>query len=220
MKIINVLILTILFLIMTACGSASNSASPASPNDSQTATGALPVIMQMALGTLKLDGAPQDVTAEQAAELLPLWQTLQVLYNSDTAADQEIEALITQIQETMTSEQTQAIDAMNLTREDIMTVMQEQGTALGNSAQNRNSQSGNSSNNGGGGFVRSGGGNMPVPPDGGEIPGGGFGGGQGSGLSTEQIATAQASRQTGGASTVSPALFNALIELLQKKAGS
>jgi hypothetical protein len=59
------------------------------------------------------------VTAEQAAELLPLWQTLQVLSESDTAADQEMEALTTQVQETMTAEQRQAITAMNLTREDM-----------------------------------------------------------------------------------------------------
>jgi hypothetical protein len=43
------------------------------------------------------------VTAEQAQELLPLWETLKVLESSDTAATQEKDALIEQIQETMSS---------------------------------------------------------------------------------------------------------------------
>ena len=92
------------------------------------------------------------MTAEQAAELLPLWQTMQVLSDSDTAADQEKEALITQIQETMTAEQMQAITDMNLTRQDMFAIMQEQGMAMGGGSKTATRQSGNSSNNGGRNF--------------------------------------------------------------------
>ena len=49
--------------------------------------------MQVAIGTIKLDGTENAVTAEQAKELLPLWETLQVLEGSDTAATEEKDAL-------------------------------------------------------------------------------------------------------------------------------
>src|SRR4030065_1734491 len=37
-------------------------------------TGALPVVSQLAAGTLSLEGGDLAVSAEQAAALLPLWQ--------------------------------------------------------------------------------------------------------------------------------------------------
>jgi len=214
MKKFTFTILTILILTLTACASsAANQASPASGNQSGPATGELPATTQLILGTFKLEDTDQAVTVEQAAELLPLWQTLQVLSESDTAAQQETAALITQIQETMIAAQTQAITDMNLSREDMMSVMQGQA-----SGQNSNSQNGNSSNNSGRNF---GSGGMP-PPDGG-FPGGGPGmgsGGQGQNVTADQIATAQAARQAGGGNVVPPALINALIEFLKQKAGS
>ncbi len=219
MKKFTLTILTILILTLTACGSkASDSANPASVTESGASTGALPATTQLIIGTLRLEDTAQAVTAEQAAELLPLWQTLQVLSGSDAAANQEIEALLTQIQETMTAEQMQAITDMNLTREDMFTIMQEQGIVIGGNSQNSDSQSGNSSNNSGGGFVPGGG----APPDGG-IPGGGPGfgqSGQGQGLSQDQIATAQASRQERSGNFIPPMLINALIEFLQEKTAS
>lgn len=213
MKKFTFIILTICILTLTACGRAANIADPASGPQGDFATGALPATTQLILGTLKLEDTKQTVTAEQAAELLPLWQTMQVLSESDSAADQETEALIAQIQETMTAEQMQAITNMNLTRADMMSIMQEQGMAMGAdpSGQSANAQSGNT--NGAGGFRP--GGDFP----GGAPPGGGPGGG-GSGLSPDQIATAQASRQQRSGSVVPPMLINALIKYLQGKAGS
>ena len=214
MKKLTLILLTILILTLTACGSASNAADPASVNQSGSSTSELPATTQLIIGTLKLEDTDQAMTAEQAIELLPLWQTLQVLSDSDTAADQEEEALITQIQETMTAEQMQAIMDMNLTREDMVAIMQEEGLAVGAgpaAGQNNNTQNGNSSNNSGRNFV---------PPDGG-FPGGGPGfAGQGQGLSPEQIATAQAARQAGRGNIIPAPLINALIEYLQEKAGS
>jgi hypothetical protein len=204
---------TILILVLTACGIAANN-NPSAP--SEPTAGELPATTQLLLGTLKLEETDQAVTAEQAAELLPLWQTLQVLGESDTAAPQEKEALVTQIQETMTSEQMQAITDLDLSREDMMTVMQQQGTATDSS--NNSSQGTSSSSNNGGGFGP--GADMP-PPDGGAMPGGGPGviaGGQS--VSTDRIATAQAARQAGGGNLVPTPLLNAVIEYLQKKAGA
>ncbi|RPJ27347.1 MAG: hypothetical protein EHM33_08365 [Chloroflexi bacterium] len=212
MKKILPILLTI--LILTACGSASKAADPASVPQGGTSAGALPATTQLIIGTLKLEGTAQAVTGEQAAELLPLWQTLQVLSDSDTTADQETEALITQIQETMTAGQMQAITDMNLRREDMASLMQEQGMAMGSGSQNSSSQSGNSSRSGGG-FGPGGGG----PPDEMPMPGGGGFGGGGQSLSPDQIATAQASRQN-NANFVPPMLIDALIEYLQEKAGS
>ena len=222
-KLIPVL-LTLFILTLTACGSPSsaNSANPGSIAQNGTAAGALPATTQIAIGTLKLDGTDNAITADQAAKLLPLWETMQVLESSDTAAKQEIEALNTQIQQTMTDTQMQAITAMNLTRQDMFSVLQAQGAGIDNGQQNSNSQQGgNASNNRGvtsGGFGPGGGG----PPDGGGFPGGqAFGaGGQGQNRSAEQIATAQAARQAGSGNGIPSPLINALIEFLKQKASS
>jgi hypothetical protein len=213
MKKLHLSLLTILMLTLTACG-ASSAADPASVPQSGSNTGALPAATQLILGTLKLGGTAQAVTAEQAAELLPLWQTMQVLLESDTAADQEKEALIIQIRETMTAEQTQAITDMNLTRADMMSILQEQGMATGNSQ--TDSQSSSSTTNNGGGFAPGAGG-----PPGGMMPPDerGAGGGSSQTMSADQIATAQAARQA-NENTVPPMLINAVIEYLQQKAGS
>jgi hypothetical protein len=224
MKKITLTIFVFLILTLSACG-ISNAANPVSGPQSDPTAGALPEATQLIIGTLKLEDTNQSVTAEQAAELLPLWQTMLVLSESDTAAQQETEALITQIQETMTAEQRQAITDMNLTREDMMSIMQEQGLAMGGGpagGQNTNPQGGDPN---GGGFGPSG---FPdgAPPQGG-FPGGGpggggpgGGGGQGSDLTPDQIATAQASRQQTGGSLVPPMLINALIEYLQEIVGA
>jgi len=213
MKKITLAILSAFLLTLTACG-ASNGAGPASVPQSGASAGALPATTQLIIGTIKLDGTAQAVTAEQAAELLPLWQTMQVLSDSDTAADQEKEALIAQIQETMTEQQMQAITELNLTREDMMSIMQAQGTTMGSGSQSSSSQSGNPSRSGGRVFSPGGG-----PPD--EMPGGGGGfAGQGQNLSQDQIATAQAARQGASGDFVSPMLINAVVEYLQEKADS
>src|SRR5215208_1870584 len=209
MKKPTLTILTILILTLTACGSTSSGTNSASGNQNAASAGALAATTQLIIGTLKLEDTGQAVTAKQAAELLPLWQTMQVLSESDTAADQEKEALLAQIQETMTPAQRQAITSMNLTRQDLFTVMQERGAALGGSSQS-SSQSGNSSTNSSRNF---GGGGGP-PPD-----GGGFGG-QGSSLSPDQIATAQVSRTQQSGNFIPPALINALKKFLEEKVGS
>ena len=221
MKKITLTFLTILTLTLTACGSAANGTDPASVPQSGAPAGELPVATQLILGTLKLEESENAVTAEQAAELLPLWQTLQVLSESDTAADQETEALVTQIQETMTAEQMQAITDMNLTREDMMSIMQEQGLTMGAGGPaggQNNPQGGNSSNNGG--VARPGGDEFPGGPPQGGFPGGVPGGGQSQNLSPDQIATAQAARQAGGGNMIPSPLINTLIEFLEQKAGS
>jgi hypothetical protein len=235
MKKLIIILLTILALTLTACG-ASNSAAPATISQIGSAAGSLSGSTLLLLGTLKLDGTPQAVTPSQAKELLPLWQVYQSLSTSGTAAQAEITALEKQIKETMTPEQMQAIQAMNLTSQDSFAIMQQMGPGRGGQTANN----GNNSNrqNNGNNFMPPGGGAPPdgggVPPDGGGgggfpggggsgggFPGGGSGGGDGQGFSPEQIATAQASRsQRGSGNFMQSGLLDALIQYLQKLAGA
>jgi hypothetical protein len=226
-KSTNLIILT-LALLLTACsGNPSTAADNPTGTESGTSTGALSAPLQVAIGTLKLDKTANEVTTDQAAELLPLWETLQVLDTSDTAANQEKEAVLAQIQETMTQKQMQAITTMNLTRQDMFSVMQSQGQGLafgGGQNTTGNAQNGNSSTNssrrnsgnGGGGFFVGGGG----PPDGGGLQGGGnF---QGQGTRTQSNGSTQnGTRQvTVNPNRVPTPLIQAIIEYLKKKSGS
>ncbi len=227
MKKIVFSVFVILMLTLTACGSASNGTQQAASTQQD---GSLPIQEQVLIGTFKLEGTPQAVTAQQAAQLLPLWQVYKDLSGSDTAAQEEIDGLIQQIQDTMTPEQMQAIAAMNITRQDMFTVMQDQGIAQAGGQSQRNGSRSNGQSGNGGGFV---------PPEGGPPGGfaGGFGGGGGGGggfnggggqggrsFTPEQIATAQAARGGGGGSfgfnRIPSGLIDALIQLLQTKAGS
>ncbi len=82
---------------------------------------------RLSLGTLMLEGTAGAVTPAQAQELLPLWQMLRALEESGTSAPGETEAVVGQIQATMTAEQLAAIEAM--TEEDMRSLMQGSGTA-------------------------------------------------------------------------------------------
>jgi len=172
---------------------------------------ALPQSIQLAVGTLMLEETPQAVTAEQAQELLPLWQMLRTLQQSDTAAQAEIEAVLNQIQAAMTPEQLAAIEEMDLTPGNMRDMFQELGLGMGR---------GESSSGGQEGGFRPPDGIVIVPgggpgPGGGMFPGGGMPGG-GTDLSPEERATAMAERMSSGFGV---ALMDRLIELLEARAG-
>jgi hypothetical protein len=208
------ILLTLLILILTACG-ASDSTEAASTSQTASSSQTLTGPTLLVLGTLKLDDTEQAVTAEQAAELLPLWQVYSELISSDTAAQAELDALEKQIQATMTDEQMQAINEMNLTPQDSFAIMREMGLGMGR-GQSSSSNSGTSDFTPGQGMGPGGG----APPDmgGGGIPGQ-MPGGQS--VSPEQIATAQAARaEQGGGNMMLSNLINALIQYLQGLAGS
>jgi hypothetical protein len=211
---ITVLLLT---LILTACGASStqraNPAGDTNGNNGSFGTAPLPLAMELVVGTFKLEGTDNAVTAEQAAKLLPLWQVYKDLSASTSAAQEEIDALAQQIQETMTPEQVQAITDMKLTRREIFQTMQDLGIA----SANRPNASG-TPRPGGNGF---GGGAPGGGAPGGGAPGGGQGFNNGENLSPQQIATFQARRSQNGGSgqlnRIPPALYDALIKLLQSK---
>jgi uncharacterized protein YceK len=214
-------LLLILILLLSACGSVITST--ASNAQSGTTPQAMQLSEKLAIGTLKLEGTANAITTKQAADLLPLWQVYSSLITSDTAAQEEKDALAQQIQETMTSDQINAIDGMNLTQRDVFASMQQLGiTTTSQVSANGTPQPNNGGFPGGGQFFGGeGGGNFT---GGGNRNGGGGGGGfggNGTQLTPQQIATAQARRAANGggfnSNRILTPLVNAVIKLLESK---
>jgi hypothetical protein len=207
----------LLSLSLTACSfNISNILGGNSRRGSSSSSTELPTQTKLILGIINLDETENAVTAEQAKELLPMFHVLKDLNESDTAAQEEKTGLTNQIRETLTAEQVNAIESMNLTRRDMFAVMQ------GNSGGTSSTQGGTNStqtgsrtngNNGGTGG----------PPDMGGFPGGGPGGGIPGGGFTNNNGTSNNSRITNGTTnsfqtTGTPSsLFEAVIKLLEKK---
>ena len=82
---------------------------------------------ELALGTFKLEGSDNAVTAEQAGKLLPLWTIIQGGSLQGTA---ETQAVLDQIKAQMTGDQLAAIEAMDLTFEDVRAWMEDQGIEM------------------------------------------------------------------------------------------
>ncbi|MGD0575223.1 MAG: hypothetical protein ABSB61_07640 [Anaerolineales bacterium] len=194
-------------LILSACASkasptASSAGGPPSANGGAGAGFAnqpLPLAAQLVVGTFKLEGTANAVDAKEAANLVPLWQSYTQLISSNTADPAQIDAVVSQIQSTMTPQQVQAITAMNLTTQDEFTTMSSLG--LGGFRGGANGTLGF------GATPRAGGG-------GGGFSGGGAGGG---GTRPTPDATQRAARAQVG-NRIPTALMNALISLLQKEA--
>ena len=221
---------TLLFTLVACSKAASTTATTKSSAPLSTEA-------ELLVGTFKLEGTAQAVTADQAKSLLPLWQTLQALSTSNTAATEEINALVDQIKGTMTTQQMDKITAMKLTQQDVMTAMNDagvgfipsgaSGTPNPSSESNQNGfPGGGTAPSGGGGFSVSGGGpsgggpSGSGPNGGGAPPSGNFqaGGDPGAaGGPPGQSTTPQAVRSNGFANQVPPPLLNALIQMLQKK---
>ena len=132
-------LITLIFiatLLLSAC-STTDTAETAS-GDTYTSSnlpvdyeGALPVRNQLALGTLLLMGSDQAPTSEQAQELIVLWQALRSTQNSSGVAQEEISALLGQIEDLLTQDQLDAIGDMQLTNTDMQTWAAENGIAMG-----------------------------------------------------------------------------------------
>lgn len=70
--------------------------------------------LQLAMGTINLEGTQDSVDAASAARLLPLWQLLEELDTNSSSAPQEVTAVVEQIRSNMTATQIRAIDAMSI----------------------------------------------------------------------------------------------------------
>lgn len=130
------LMLVVVAGVLAGCGGGQATSAPADTAGSETYTSevldtsysdALNVSNQLALGTIQLEGTEDAVTPEQAATLLPLWQALQ----GGVTAQAEVNAVLKQVEGTMTPEQLEAVAAMQLTQEDMQAWMQEQGLGMG-----------------------------------------------------------------------------------------
>ena len=179
--------------------------------------------MYLLLGILSLADSDTPLTVEQATAMLPLWKAVRSLGESDTTAQAEIDAVYTQIHGTLTEEQLTAIETMNLSMESMASLAEDLGLdmqfvgprnsnaspemqatmqSLRESGQNPQFEQGSAPPEGmelpegvpsfeiqGGGDVPSGG----VEIQGGTGMGGGRMFGDATGLTPEQMATAQAS---------------------------
>jgi predicted small secreted protein len=190
-------------LLLAAC---SNTATATGTTPNSPANTDLSTEARLAIGTLKLDGTDQDLTATQATELLTLWQAYQSLSASDTTADAELTALVKQIEGTMTAEQTQAIEQMQITAATMSEVMQSAMPEISASSSDTSQPSASSGGPGGGPMDGS------MPPD-----GGGMMGDPSMVGSATQATPDAASQNTSSVQNINPMLLNALIQMLETK---
>jgi len=203
--------------------------------------------MQLLLGILSLADSDTPLTIEQANAMLPLWKAVRSLGESDTTAQTEIDALYTQIRGTLTEEQLTAIDGMSLNMESMASLAEELGLdmqVIGGRGSNASPEmqatmqalresgqmpqfeegavppEGMELPEGGGVLEIRPAGDMPsggVVIQGGESMGGGTMYGDGTGLTPEQLATAQASGVNPPVlrNTISSVWLDALISMLE-----
>jgi hypothetical protein len=223
-RILSLMGVFILMAGLAACGSSKSPTPAGGANPDRLNTSypsALPVETQLILGTLKLESTPQAVDAETAAKLIPLYTLLQQMSTSGTAAQAEIDAVIEQIQATMTTDQIHAIAAMKLTQADMTTFFTSSGQFSRSGT--RTPGAGGGGFGGGGGFPAGGGGDAGGPPagftgggggGGGGFPAGGGAAGGGSSIATLRAQRTGTPRAGGGSATF---LIPQLIQVLQKK---
>ena len=148
------LLLTILLLPLTACGSAAGKSHAGGLSSGETS-----LSMLLSIGTLLMEETEFAVTTAQAAELLSLWQAAQTLSESGSAADAEIASIYNQIQETMSPEQIEQIESMAISSESMAALLEPLGLSMGLGERNFDDSGQN-----GGEFT---------PPDGAAMLGGG-----------------------------------------------
>jgi hypothetical protein len=202
MKKVLFSLLIVLSLFLSAC-SAASTGTPISSIDNE-----LPIATQLAVGTLKLEESGQDVTAEQAEELVLYWQVYKELSQSETAAQAEIDGVVAQIQETMTDVQMQAITDMALTQQDVIAAMQGMTVVSSDSSES-------TVNVLSGGDMPAGGplGGSGAPPDGGVT----MDMGSGAVPDMDQVQSSQPGAGLSGVTEAPSTLIDALIEALQEK---
>ncbi len=180
---------------------------------------ALSIQAQLALGTVRLEETELAVDEAQANELLPFWQALQSLSQSDTTAPAELQAVVKQIENTMSADQITAIADMQLTEASLSELLESGELAVGRGfGGGGNGGSTGAGQGGPGGF---GGGGFPGggPGEGG-IPGGGPGGFGGGNVSEDDLATRQAQFAENGFALVQDRMLTGMVtRLLEEKTG-
>jgi hypothetical protein len=196
-----------LILALTACGSTQSATATTSASNTLSLEG------QLLVGTFMLEDTTLKVTSAQATTLLPLWETLESLASSNTAASQEVDAVVSQIESSMTTQQISSITAMKLTRSDLAATAVNTGTASTNPSSTNTTKTSSAQQPAGGPS----GGNPPS-----DMSSGMPGGTDVQAISQAQTGTSsQAATTPSAASTsqVSTAMIKAVVEMLQKKIG-
>ena len=130
------LIAVLAVAVLAGCGGGQTTSDSTDAGDGEAYTSevldasypdALSVSNQLALGTIQLEETENAVTPDQAAALLPLWQALR----GGVTVEAEVNAVLKQIEGTMTQEQLEAIARLQLTQEDLRAWMEEQGPGAG-----------------------------------------------------------------------------------------
>jgi|NGEPerStandDraft_6_1074524.scaffolds.fasta_scaffold10935_1 hypothetical protein len=207
-KMLLVSIVISLVLALTACGSTQNTTAVATASTTLSQEG------QFLVGTLKLENTSLAVTSEQANTLLPLWETLESLASSNTAASQEVDAVVSQIESSLSTQQVSGITAMKLTQQDLAALALDTGTSSTTAASNNTAKTSAAQLQAGTGDPGTG-----NPP-------GGMDAGMGAAsdvqtVSQAQTGTSQAVSTPSAVTTnqVPAAMIKVLVALLQKKVG-
>jgi hypothetical protein len=106
---------------------ASSSDNPVNPPQGEME---LPVSIRLAVGTLALEDTDNAVTPEQAANLLLLWKVAYNLSTADDAKPEDLEVAFEQIQDAMTAGQIEAIESLELTRDNLVDLAEKLGIDL------------------------------------------------------------------------------------------
>lgn len=241
-KKISVILALSILLVTAACGGSSTAGATGSSTITTASSGVDG--NELVIGTIKLEGTEQAISADQASELLVLWKAMRTLSSSDTTSQLELDALLQQIEDTLTAEQVSAIKAMDISTDNMADVIADLGIKAPGAdgeemseedlaamaAAGQMPQMGGEMPSGGGGTMPSGGGGgaMPSGGGGGAMPSGGggmtFGGGEMpadasamTGVTADETTTTtQVARVSSGINTM---LLNALIEKLTEWAG-
>jgi hypothetical protein len=134
-------ILLVVLVMLSACGSSATTAS-SSVQSQQVTPSNLTLQNKLGLGILKLQGTSLAVTTEQANTLLPLWKAVKVLSTNNITSPAEMTALYQQIEDSLTSNQVQAIKNLSLTQAELNTLIQQQGSSTATKSSSAQSQSG------------------------------------------------------------------------------
>jgi len=195
-----------LVLVLTACGSTQNS------NAAKSTSTTLSLEGQLLVGTFKLENTSLAISSDQANTLLPLWETLQSLASSNTAASQEVDAVVSQIESSMSAQQISSINAMKLTQQDLAATAINTGSASTTASSASTVKSSAAQQQAG----AEAGGNQPS-----DMGGGMPGATNVQTASQTQTGTSQAVSTQSGVTTdqVPVAMIKALVALLQKKMG-
>ncbi len=144
-KAIFLLVTMVAFLVLAACSSgnsntvviaplatqSSNNTGQSSNNTSSTpAAASTSLESRLAPGILSLEGTNLAVTAQQAKQLLPLWQQVQTLDTSSTTQASDYTTVYQQIESTLTTDQINAIQSMSVNQSDLQALMTKFGIQI------------------------------------------------------------------------------------------